>query len=110
MDHRRYLVDSALLEMKRKERIGRDITKLVEGRIAQYVYEQIRGMESLGSMIDLVCSRRDDPYSCAERLLRVLDKGGLAPGNRRHQSATGKGAAHESYQGGSYRYCSQKYR
>jgi len=74
MDHRRYLAESSLLEKKRKERIERDITKLVEARLAQYVYEQMRGMQSLGSMIDLVCSRRDDPYSCAERMLMLLDK------------------------------------
>jgi LAO/AO transport system kinase len=74
MDHRRYLAESSLLEKKRKERIERDITKLVEARLARYVYEQMRGMQSLGSMIDLVCSRRDDPYSCAERMLKLLDK------------------------------------
>ncbi len=74
MDHRRYLAESSLLEKKRKERIERDITKLVEARLARYVYEQMRGMQSLGSMIDLVCSRGDDPYSCAERMLKLLDK------------------------------------
>ncbi len=72
MGHRRYLTDSSLLEKKRKERIERDITKLVEAKLARYVYEQMREMQSLGSMIDLVCSRRDDPYSCAERMLHML--------------------------------------
>jgi len=76
MKHRRHLIDSDLLEMKRKERIGRDITKIVERKIAQYVSEQIQGMESLEHLIELVSSRRDDPYSCAERLLGVLEKRG----------------------------------
>jgi len=76
MEHRRHLIDSDLLEMKRKERIGRDITKIVERKIAQYVNEQIQGMESLEHLIELVSSRREDPYSCAERLLRALEKRG----------------------------------
>jgi LAO/AO transport system kinase len=74
MGHRRYLTESSFLEKKRKARIEQDITKLVEAKLARYVYEQMRGMQSLGSMIDLVCSRRDDPYSCAERMLMLLDK------------------------------------
>jgi LAO/AO transport system kinase len=74
MEHRRYLTDSSLLERKRKQRIERDISKLVEAKLARYVYERMQEIESLGSMLDLICSRRDDPYSCAERILQMLEK------------------------------------
>ena len=106
---RRYLAESSLLEKKRKERIERDITKLVEARLARYVYEQMRGMQSLGSMIDLVCSRRDDPYSCAERMLKLLDKRPYHRESAAINPQLTKGADDESYQAGSYRHCSQKH-
>jgi len=73
MEHRRYLIASSLLEKKRKERIERDITKLIEAKLARYVYERMQDMQILGSMINLVCSRKDDPYSCAERMLIMLE-------------------------------------
>lgn len=73
MEHRRYLIASSLLEKKRKERIERDITKLIEAKLARYVYERMQDMQTLGSMINLVCSRKDDPYSCAERMLIMLE-------------------------------------
>ena len=74
MEHRRYLIAGSLLEKKRKERIERDITKLIEAKLARYVYERMQDMQTLGSMINLVCSRKDDPYSCAERMLTMLEK------------------------------------
>ena len=74
--HRTHLTASDLLEAKRRERIGRDITKIIERRIAQYVYGQIQGMQSLDHLIELISSRKEDPYSCAERLLTVLEKRG----------------------------------
>jgi LAO/AO transport system kinase len=80
MEHRRYLIDSSLLEKKRRERIERDITKLVEAKLARYVFERMRKMESLGSMIDLICNRKDDPYSCAERIIAMLEKNGGGTG------------------------------
>lgn len=76
MEHRRYLTDSDLLLRKRKKRIERDITKIVERQIAQYVYERLQGVQSLDHLIELACSRSEDPYSCAERMLAVLEKRG----------------------------------
>jgi LAO/AO transport system kinase len=74
MEHRRYLIAGSLLEKKRKERIERDITTLIEAKLARYVYERMQDMQTMGSMINLVCSRKDDPYSCAERMLTMLEK------------------------------------
>jgi LAO/AO transport system kinase len=74
MEHRRYLTGSSLLEQKRRERVERDITKLIETKLARFVYEQMKSVQTVGSMIDLVCSRKDDPYSCAERMISMLEK------------------------------------
>lgn len=73
-DHRRHLTASGLLDAKRRERIERDITKLIEANLARFVYERMQGVQTVGSMIDLVCSRKDDPYSCAERMIGMLEK------------------------------------
>jgi LAO/AO transport system kinase len=73
-EHRCHLTASGLLEAKRRERIERDITKLIETKLARFVYEQMQGVQTVGSMIDLVCSRKDDPYSCAERMIDMLEK------------------------------------
>jgi len=73
-EHRRHLTESGLLDAKRRERIERDITTLIEAKLARFVYEQMQGVQRLGSMIDLVCSRKDDPYSCAERMIGMLEK------------------------------------
>jgi LAO/AO transport system kinase len=73
-EHRRHLTASGLLDAKRRERIERDITKLIEAKLARFVYEQMQGVQTVGSMIDLVCSRKDDPYSCAERMIGMLEK------------------------------------
>jgi LAO/AO transport system kinase len=72
--HRRHLTKSGLLDAKRRERIERDITTLIEAKLARFVYEQMQGVQTVGSMIDLVCSRKDDPYSCAERMIGMLEK------------------------------------
>jgi LAO/AO transport system kinase len=73
-EHRRHLTASGLLDAKRRERIERDITKLIEAKLARFVYEQMQSVQTVGSMIDLVCSRKDDPFSCAERMIGMLEK------------------------------------
>jgi len=42
MRHRGYLTENALLVAKRKERISREITRLLEQKISQYVHKQIK--------------------------------------------------------------------
>ena len=74
MLHRKHLLTSNLLAAKRKERIGREITKLLERRIAQYVHDQMKGIGSLEDLIEGVTHRETDPYSCVDRLLTLLEK------------------------------------
>ncbi len=70
--HRRYLVDSGLLGVKRKERIGREITRLIEHRIFQYVNDQMKATNFLEEAIERIDRRQEDPYSCVDRLIAGL--------------------------------------
>jgi LAO/AO transport system kinase len=74
MLHRKHLLESGLLAAKRKERIGREITRLLERRIAQYVHDQMKEIGSLEDLVERVTRRETDPYSCVDRLLTLLEK------------------------------------
>ena len=74
MLHRKHLLKSGLLAVKRKERIGREITRLLERRIAQYVHNQMKEIGSLEDLVEEVTRRETDPYSCVDRLLPLVEK------------------------------------
>ena len=74
MQHRQHLVDSGLLTAKRRDRIGREITKLLEHRISRYVHDQLKHIDFLTDAIERISKRKDDPYSCVDGLLKVLEK------------------------------------
>jgi LAO/AO transport system kinase len=74
MEHRRHLTSGGQLDKKRKERIARDITALIEDNLARFVCEQMKELQAAESMIDRVYRRKDDPYSCAERMMSLLDR------------------------------------
>ena len=74
MLHRKHLLTSNLLATKRKERIGREITKLLERRISQYVHDQMKGIGSLEDLVEKVTRRETDPYACVDQLLTLVEK------------------------------------
>jgi len=74
MFHRRHLIENDLLVAKRKERIGREVTKLLERRISQYVHDRIEGIHSLKDFVEQINNREKDPYSCVDLLLEILEK------------------------------------
>ena len=74
MQHRQHLMDSGLLTVKRKERIGREIAKLLELRISRYVHDQMKQIDFLEDAVLQINRREEDPYSCVDRLLRALEK------------------------------------
>jgi LAO/AO transport system kinase len=73
MLHRTHLLKSDLLAQKRKERVGREIMKLLERRIAQYVHEQMKEIGSLEDLVEGISRGETDPYSCVDRLLTFLE-------------------------------------
>jgi len=73
MLHRTHLLESDLLAVKRKERIGREIMKLLERRIAQYVHEQMKEIGSLEDIVEGITRGETDPYSCVDRLLTLVE-------------------------------------
>jgi len=74
MLHRRHLIDNDLLAEKRKGRIGREITKLLEKKISQYVNNRIKEIHRLEDIIEQINNREKDPYSCVDLLLENLEK------------------------------------
>lgn len=74
MLHRKHLLKTDLLAARRKERIGREIMKLLERGIAQYVQSQMKEIGSLEDLVEGVIRRETDPYSCVDRLLTLVEK------------------------------------
>jgi LAO/AO transport system kinase len=72
--HRRHLTENDLLVVKRKKRIGREITRLLEQKISQYVHDQIKGVHPIEDLIEQINNREKDPYSCVDLLLELLEK------------------------------------
>jgi len=74
MSHRTHLTENGLLPVKRKQRIAREIIRLLEQKLYRYLRDQIRGIHSLEELVEQVHNRKKDPYSCADLLLELLDK------------------------------------
>jgi LAO/AO transport system kinase len=72
--HRRHLKENDLLVAKRKERIAREITKLLEQKISQHVHDRIKKIQSLETFIEQINNREKDPYSCVDLLLELLEE------------------------------------
>ena len=72
--HRKHLTENDLLNAKRKERIGREITKLLEQKISRYVHDRIKGMHPFKDLIEQINNRENDPYSSVDFLLNLLEE------------------------------------
>jgi len=72
--HRKHLTENDLLNAKRKERIGREITKLLEQKISRYVHDRIKGMHPFEDLIEQINNRENDPYSSVDILLNLLEE------------------------------------
>jgi len=74
MFHHRHLIENDLLVAKRKERISREVTKLLERKISQYVHDRIEGIHSFKDFVEQINNREKDPYSCVDLLLEILEQ------------------------------------
>ena len=74
MLHRKHLTENELLDKKRKERISREITKLLEQKLSQYVHDRIKRIHPLEEFVEQINNRERDPYSCVDLLLELLEK------------------------------------
>lgn len=74
MLHRKHLNQNDLFRAKRKERIGREITNILEQRISQYVHDRMKGMQPLEDLIEQINNRENDPYSSVDLLFNLLEK------------------------------------
>lgn len=72
--HRTHLTEKDLLTTKRKERISREISRLLEQKISRYVHERIKEIHPLEELVEQISNREKDPYSCADLLLELLEK------------------------------------
>ena len=74
MKHRQHLMDSGLLTIKRKERIGREITQLLEQNISRYVHDRMAQIDFLKDTVERISQRKEDPYTSVDRLSKELEK------------------------------------
>jgi LAO/AO transport system kinase len=74
MKHRQHLMDSGQLTTKRKERIGREITQLLEQRISRYVHDRMEQIDFLKDTVEQISHRKEDPYTSVDRLLKELEQ------------------------------------
>ena len=74
MKHRQHLMDSDLLSTKRKERIGREITQLLEQKISRYVHDRMEQIDFLKDAVEQISRRKEDPYTSVDHLLKALEK------------------------------------
>ncbi len=72
--HRTHLTEKDRLTIKRKERVGREISRLLEQKISRYVHERIKEIQPLEELVEQISNREKDPYSCADLLLAILEK------------------------------------
>jgi len=74
MLHRKHLTENNLLDVKRKERINREIIRLLEQKISRYVHDRIKVIHPFEDLIEQINNREKDPYSCVDLLLELLEK------------------------------------
>lgn len=72
-EHREFLEQSGHLQIKRKERIRRDIIDLIEYKIKSTVWKQISGSEEFDQMTNQIMSRELDPYTAAVQILSGIN-------------------------------------
>lgn len=72
-EHRAYLQRHGLFEAKRRERIGSELSELVEFLVNSRVWSKIKKDISLDNLIEVIALRRQDPYSAARELLRQIN-------------------------------------
>ena len=53
---------------------GREITRLLEHKISQYVHDRIKEIHPFEDLIEQINNREKDPYSCVDILLNLLEK------------------------------------
>lgn len=74
MLHRKHLTEKDLFQAKRKERIGREITRILEQRISHYVHDRMKGMQPFEDFVEQINNRENDPYSSADLLFNLLEE------------------------------------
>ncbi len=72
-EHRGFLKNSGLLEVRRRERAEGELAELVEFLVKSRVWENIKTQISLDKLIEAIALRQRDPYSAARELLRQID-------------------------------------
>jgi len=69
-EHFAFAVTSGLLERRRRERVGREITRIAEKRLRQDVFGTEAAVRTLTELTESVMRKQTDPYRAAKALLR----------------------------------------
>ncbi len=67
--HQQFLVGSGRLQVRRKQRLEREIIEIAARRLREQILEPQMDTREFSTMLDDVAERRMDPYQVAEKLL-----------------------------------------
>ncbi len=71
--HRHYLSQDNRLQRERQARVRLELSTEVEQLVKTKVWEKIRERISLDELVEQIVGRRQDPYSAARELLKLID-------------------------------------
>jgi LAO/AO transport system kinase len=69
LEHLQFLKDSGLLEQKGLKRSRDELQELMRYKLTRELYQKLEGQPEYEAAIKKIATRKDDPYSVAERLI-----------------------------------------
>lgn len=72
LEHKKNLEDSDGLPKKRKERVKGEIISIIKRDISKYIYNKFEADLSFKEVIEQIVARKNDPYSYAQKVVKLM--------------------------------------
>jgi LAO/AO transport system kinase len=73
-EHRTFLESTGTLTSRRRERTRAELIQLVERRISALIQSKIKQNGRFDELVEQVIERKEDPYTCANKIVGPLEK------------------------------------
>ena len=67
--HMKYLIESELLEERRKKRYETELVEIIKKRLLSFIFDESKLKGKIESLIDKISKKEIDPYSAADEIL-----------------------------------------
>lgn len=67
--HMKYLIESELLEERRKKRYETELIEIIKKRLLSFIFDESKLKGKIESLIDKISKKEIDPYSAADEIL-----------------------------------------